>query len=44
MTKPIVEIRNLSKKFKDSDTRAVDDVSISINSNEVFGLLGPNGA
>ncbi len=35
-------VRNLSKHFKGS--RAVIDVSFSVNKGEVFGLLGPNGA
>ncbi len=33
---------NLTKKF--GDLTAVDQVSISINSGEIFGFLGPNGA
>lgn len=41
MTELIVT-NNLSKKF--GDNTAVDRLSISIPSGEVFGLLGPNGA
>ena len=41
---PIVEIKKLTKIFKDSDDPAVKGVSLTINQNEVFGLLGPNGA
>ncbi len=37
-----IEVRNLTKKF--DDFTAVDNISLSINSGEVFGLLGPNGA
>ena len=40
----IIEIHNLTKVFKGSSTPAVNDISFSINRNEIFGLLGPNGA
>lgn len=37
-----LEIENLSKHY--GDLKAVDDISIKINKNEVFAFLGPNGA
>ena len=40
----IIEIQNLSKTFKNTSEPAVNNISFSINQNEVFGLLGPNGA
>lgn len=40
----IIEIQDLSKKFKNASEPAVNGISLSINRNEVFGLLGPNGA
>jgi len=40
----IIEIQDLSKKFKNASEPAVNGISIAINRNEVFGLLGPNGA
>jgi len=38
---PLLSIRNLTKSF--GETRAVDDVSIDIQTNEFFALLGPSG-
>jgi ABC-2 type transport system ATP-binding protein len=42
MPDPIVDVRNLTKRF--GDFTAVDDVSFSIRPGEILGLLGPNGA
>ena len=39
---PSVEVRGLSKHFR--RVRAVDNVSLSIPSGGVYGLLGPNGS
>ncbi len=39
---PVIAVRNLRKHFKGS--RAVNDVSFSVERGEVFGILGPNGA
>jgi ABC-2 type transport system ATP-binding protein len=39
-----VEIKNLSLKYKDTDFKAIDNLSLTIQKGEVFGLLGPNGA
>lgn len=39
---PIVEVKNLVKKF--DDNVAVNGISFTIEPGEVFGLLGPNGA
>ena len=38
----IIRISNLTKDFK--DVRAVDDLSFTVNSGEVYGFLGQNGA
>ena len=37
-----VETKSLSKSF--GDVMAVDDVSFSVKTGEIFGFLGPNGA
>ncbi|MFQ5651651.1 MAG: ATP-binding cassette domain-containing protein [bacterium] len=37
-----IAIRNFSKRF--GDTLAVDDISLTIESGELFGLIGPDGA
>jgi len=42
MPAPIVEVRNLTKRF--GDFTAVDGVSLDIYPGEIVGLLGPNGA
>ncbi len=42
MSEYILEVKGLTKKFK-SQT-AVNNVSLSIRKNSVYGLLGPNGA
>jgi ABC-2 type transport system ATP-binding protein len=41
---PIIEIKNLCKRYKGSDEPALKDVTLDIYPNEIFGLLGPNGA
>lgn len=39
---PVIEARNLTKKFK--DLVAVNGVDLDIEEGECFGLLGPNGS
>ena len=46
---PIVEVRNLSKKYPRPDKKneffyAVDGISLTINKGQIYGILGPNGA
>lgn len=38
----MIEVRSVSKSF--SDIKAVDDVSVTMKENMVFGLIGTNGA
>ena len=42
MTTPFLQVKNLTKDF--GGLRAVDDVSFTIERNEIVGLIGPNGA
>jgi len=37
-----IEVQNLTKKF--GDFMAVDNLSLNVENNEIFGFLGPNGA
>ena len=39
---PILEIKNLKKYY--GKIRGVENVSIRLNSGEVYGFIGPNGA
>ncbi len=41
---PIIDIQDLSKKYKGSEEFAVKGISLEIFPTEIFGLLGPNGA
>ncbi|MBB2947023.1 ABC-2 type transport system ATP-binding protein [Actinoplanes lutulentus] len=38
----VIEVRDLHKRY--GDTVAVDDVSLTVEEGEIFGILGPNGA
>lgn len=40
----IIEIKNITKKYKNADRIALNDLSLEVGSGEIFGLLGPNGA
>ena len=38
----LLEVKNLSKRF--GGLKAVNDVSLSVEKGEIYGLIGPNGA
>ncbi|HLN46180.1 MAG: ABC transporter ATP-binding protein [Chloroflexota bacterium] len=39
---PAVDIKNITKRY--SEIMAVDQLNLTINQGEIFGLLGPNGS
>jgi len=41
---PIIEVNNLTKRYKNADANAVDGISFTVKPGEFFTLLGPNGA
>lgn len=40
----MIEIKNISKTYPQADRKALDGVSLTIETGEFFGILGPNGA
>ena len=40
----MIQINQLSKKYKGAENFSVSSLDLTINEGEVFGLLGPNGA
>ncbi|AEH01925.1 ABC transporter ATP-binding protein [Lacinutrix sp. 5H-3-7-4] len=40
----MIEIEQLSKKYKDAENYSVSNLDLCIEEKEIFGLLGPNGA
>lgn len=40
----MLEITNLSKKYKSNDKYSIRDISFDVKEGEIFGFLGPNGA
>lgn len=40
----MIEIQHISKTYPGASVKALDDVSLTIDSGEFFGILGPNGA
>ncbi|HSG67636.1 MAG TPA: ABC transporter ATP-binding protein [Bacteroidales bacterium] len=41
-TDPILQVKNLSKRFK--EIKAVDDLSLEVMKGDIYGFLGPNGS
>lgn len=39
-----IDIKGLTKRYRNADENAVDDLDLNINETDIFGLLGPNGA
>jgi ABC-2 type transport system ATP-binding protein len=41
---PVIEVRGLVKRYRDSDRPAVDSLDMTVRGGEFVALLGPNGA
>ncbi|MDH5365656.1 MAG: ABC transporter ATP-binding protein [Cyclobacteriaceae bacterium] len=39
-----IDIKNLSKRYKNANYNSLDNINLSINTGDKFGVLGPNGA
>ena len=44
MSKPVITVENLIKRYRGAGKPAVDDISFSVDEGEFFAFLGPNGA
>ena len=44
MKNKIVDVKNLTKKYENKDSFALDHINLKIEQGSIFGLLGPNGA
>ncbi len=40
----MLTFKNLSKTYRGSEQKAVDNLTFTVNAGEIFGFLGPNGA
>ena len=40
----MIELNHVSKSYNKGKVKAVDDLTLTIKSGEIFGFLGPNGA
>lgn len=38
------EIKGLTKKYKNADKNAIDDINLTIENGDIYGFIGPNGA
>ncbi|GJH41100.1 ABC transporter ATP-binding protein [Capnocytophaga sp. HP1101] len=39
-----IEVKHLSKQYKETTTLALNDVTFTVRKGEIYGILGPNGA
>jgi ABC-2 type transport system ATP-binding protein len=40
----VIELNHVSKSYNKGKVKAVDDLTLTVESGEIFGFLGPNGA
>ena len=40
----MLQVKNLSKTYRNSHVRAIEDINIEIEDGDIYGFIGPNGA
>lgn len=40
----MLEIKGLTKKYKNADKNAIEDINVTIENGDIYGFIGPNGA
>ena len=40
----MLEIKGLTKKYKNVDKNAIEDINLTIENGDIYGFIGPNGA
>lgn len=40
----MLSVKHLSKTYRNSDRKAIDDINLEIEDGDIFGFIGPNGA
>ena len=40
----MLRVKNLSKTYRNSHVRAIEDINIEIEDGDIYGFIGPNGA
>lgn len=40
----MLEIKGLTKKYKNADKNAIEDINLTIENDDIYGFIGPNGA
>lgn len=40
----MLEIKGVTKKYKNADKNAIEDINLTIENGDIYGFIGPNGA
>lgn len=40
----VLELNNVSKTYKNSNKKAIDNINLSVEPGDIYGFIGPNGA
>lgn len=40
----MLEIKGLTKKYKNADKNAIEDINLTVENGDIYGFIGPNGA